>query len=103
MGLGRTLVWDLKVGPAPREFASNLIGSFPVALSPDGKHVALQRVYGGPFDLVEVATGKTVRELSGPYSGYQDSSAFSPDGGLAVATRNDRIRLWDPATGRLRR
>jgi hypothetical protein len=75
-----------------------------VALSPDGRHVALQGEWYSPVVFMEVATGRTVRQLPDLFWGYQDSAAYSPDGGLlAVATRNNRIRLWEPSTGRLRR
>ena len=78
-----------------------MFGYLPVAMTPDGTHLALQRDYDSPFVLTEVATGKEVRELPGQFSRFEDASAFSPDGALlAIATRHDRIRLWKPSAGR---
>jgi RNA polymerase sigma factor (sigma-70 family) len=47
--------------------------------------------------LWDVAAGRELRQLR--WDGWAHATAFAPDGRL-LATGGDRLRLWDPATGR---
>ncbi|MFB4315515.1 WD40 repeat domain-containing serine/threonine protein kinase [Actinomadura sp. 21ATH] len=69
-----------------------------VAFSPDGRLLASGSAGDETARLWDVATGRTVRELTG--AGVR-SAAFSPDGRyLATGNEDDTASLWDVATGR---
>ena len=79
--------------------------NFPVALSPDGKHVLM-----GSSDemsrLWDVGSGKEIPALEGHIQGRENSVdittiAYSPDGKHVVTGSADRIAsLWNAATGK---
>jgi WD40 repeat protein len=66
-------------------------------LSPDGKTFA-GCVGGHPVRLLDVGTGKELRQIRGGGA----PAAFSADGKLLGATAAYRVVLWDVATGRQR-
>src|SRR5262249_53401268 len=69
-----------------------------VALSPDGKTLALGNYQG--LQLVEVATGKTVKTLRNDRGFSTTALVFSPDGKMLASTDHGTgIQLWDLATG----
>ncbi|MGH3545517.1 MAG: WD40 repeat domain-containing protein, partial [Mycobacteriales bacterium] len=68
-----------------------------VAFSPGGALLAVSR--GPNIEIVELASGNTLRVLSGHTGGVR-GVAFSPDGTLlATASDDTTTRLWNPATG----
>lgn len=89
---------ELRKMPASKEAAAS--GEvFRMAMSPDGKTVAL-----GSNDKIihlwEVSTGKEVRQLVGHTTTIY-AVAYSPDGKtLASAGADNSVRVWDLATGK---
>jgi WD40 repeat protein len=102
-GDGTVRVWDLDPRatlPALRGHTSYV---YPVAYSPDGRWIA-----SGGWDntvrLWDAATGEPVaRPL--PHPGIVPCLAFGPDGTWLVSGSfaDDRLRIWDVATGRVRK
>jgi WD40 repeat protein/uncharacterized caspase-like protein len=88
-------IWNVGSGkPITAQKYPDSIGS--VVFSKDGQTMALAAIEGG-IKLIEVATGKVLRNMaegSSPVS-------FSPDGKtLATGDRDRSIKLWDLASGR---
>jgi WD40 repeat protein len=69
--------------------------------SRDGKRLAVSDRRGVTV-LIDVATGKTVREFHAKH-GDGASLAFSPDDKTLAVAGLDGVRLWDVATGKLLR
>ena len=74
------------------------------ALSPDGTSIACARDRrdgdGATLVLLDVASGKEIREL-GEHAGAITSASFSPDGSRLVSASEDRrLLLWDVRRGR---
>jgi len=66
-----------------------------MALSPDGRTLALSLSDKLTVELWDVATGKTRAILTG-FSDFVGSLAFSPDGRtLATGSVDHTISLWD--------
>src|SRR5262249_37083637 len=69
-----------------------------VALAPDGKTLAATR--DGTVILWDVATGKELRRLRGPFFGGNDL-AFTADGkALQLSGIDGAVLRWDVATGK---
>jgi RNA polymerase sigma factor (sigma-70 family) len=78
------------------------------AFSPDGSTLAAGG-NDGKVPLWDVASGKLLRELHGPFT-FASAVAWAPDGKTLVSSEYDArgsenmcIRFWDPATGKERR
>jgi WD40 repeat protein len=101
-GDGTVRVWDV----GPRATLPVLRGHtsyvYPVAFSPDGRWLA-----SGSWDnavrLWDAATGEACATL--PHPGIVRTLAYGPDGRWLVTggDGDDRLRLWDVATARVRK
>ena len=98
---GRVLRWDLKHAKQPieptllRHYASPVSA---VAISPDGKRVAIG-TWDGVLEICQVNDGSQVRELEG-HSETVTSIDFHPTNKyLASGGADDRLILWDVSSG----
>ncbi len=97
-------VWDARTGRSLRTLPGLGGSVVSLAISPDGRHIAL----GGsvPRCLLQVRdlrTGRALWTIPVPREGEVPSLAFSPDGRmLARGGQNNTIYLHDAQTGRLR-
>ena len=89
------------VGRDPAEPMVGLGGpALAVAVSPDGALAAVGR--RGGVELDDLATGQTVRVLSG-HTGQVWGLAFSPESGLlATGSADGSARIWEATTGKVR-
>jgi WD40 repeat protein len=98
----RYAVWLCPVaGGKERELFSlrGFLGSHALALSPDGKALAVVRTTKDVTDLWDVATGKKRLTLRG--TGHAYEAAFSADGRtVAVLAGRDSVTVWDTGTGK---
>jgi WD40 repeat protein/DNA-binding SARP family transcriptional activator len=77
------------------------------ALSPDGKHVAVAKLWVGDEvgAVFDVNTGEEAFALAGPNCCAHPSSrgvSWSPDGRLIAASSQGTARVWDAETGTVR-
>ncbi len=97
--------WDPASGQLVRSIES-VWGRPPVALSPDGRRIAVA-TENRSVTVLDAASGQAEHELSDPHSDWIKAVAFSPDGLTLVvisADESDRlITLWNVATGKLMR
>ncbi|WP_329537955.1 hypothetical protein OG568_57700 (plasmid) [Streptomyces sp. NBC_01450] len=109
----RLWLWDAHTGRLRRSFGwpgrQNDAAAL-VTFTPDGRTLTTASSLGHGVDLWNVATGHTRKNLlADPETSVsQDpeatTEALSPNGRiLAVASQDGTLRLWDTATGRLRR
>jgi len=94
-------IWDLKEGGKPYALPAPADHTVTAALSPDRRRIAI----GGPggsitlWNLTDTTRGP---ELGGEGASL-DSVAYLPNGSAVVGLdRECGIRIWDPATGRLK-
>lgn len=95
----RTATLRSTVRPNPRETP------LAVAFAPDGRQVFLALAQECVVEQWRLADRRSVRTY-GSYqeNGHVNAMALSPDGRtLATADRESQVRLWDTATGALRR
>ena len=96
-------VWDVKTGASVRVLrpppGRGRIGEyFSVALSPDGKTLAVGGAAGRIF-LIDLPSGRMLHFLVG-HSNSVIGLDFSPDGTrLATSSADKTVRIWDVATG----
>jgi serine/threonine protein kinase/DNA-binding beta-propeller fold protein YncE len=74
---------------------------YAVALSPDGRLLAVGGEFSGPAYLYDVATGKLAATLKVRGSGQITDVAFRPDGKLLASTNGSQIFLWNVPAGTL--
>jgi WD40 repeat protein len=88
-------LWDVATGKQIQQWPKQ-DGLYHLAMSPDGKTLALSGVHR-PLWLLDWTTGAEIRTLDGGFGPI----AFSGDGKtLAVAEGNHSIRVWDLRTGK---
>jgi WD40 repeat protein len=105
-GVDRTLrVWDVESGQELRAFENVPEDVYCMALSPDGKLVAvghnIEHEVPGTIRLWDVESGRLVHTLAG-HTKRLCSTQFSRDGKMLVSSSFDKtVRLWDVAQGKL--
>jgi RNA polymerase sigma factor (sigma-70 family) len=94
-------LWDAATGKQRWMTTIQLDWAGVVALSPDGKTVAVGGFRDGLIRLWSVETKKELQSIKTPQQ-FVLTLDFSPDGSsLASAGASGTIQLWDPTTGRL--
>jgi WD40 repeat protein len=91
-------VYDIATGKEVRRFVGHNGFIFSATLSPDGKTLASSAT--DALCLWDAGTGRQLLMIKD--AGRADRLIFSPDGTI-VASANEKIRLWDTATAKLRR
>jgi len=91
-------LWNLKTGEIAQQWAHNF-KIYKVALSDDGRH-AMSNASLGKTRLWDTASGQLLSQLPMRYMTVS-AGRFSPDGlSLLTGRPNQRIDLWDVATGK---
>jgi WD40 repeat protein len=99
-GNGTIQIWDVTASKELRQLKvpESQIGVANIALSPDGKQLAIADM--AAITLVETETGKQIRRFA-TRSGAGNLLVYSPDGKrLASAALEGAVQVWDPATGK---
>jgi WD40 repeat protein/DNA-binding SARP family transcriptional activator len=90
--------WDASTGQVIRTYPMEGLEYYGLALSPDGRLLALGRS-DGVVSLWNTTTGEKIRELTG-HSGIALGMSFSQDGSLLATSAFDKLaKVWDVATG----
>jgi WD40 repeat protein len=101
-------LWDLKQAqPTPVVLKGDKIGNMDVAISPDGKWVAVVDRQGNPalWELARLlhsgagATGAASLSFPVPQGEVVGGLAFSPDGKALAATVGSSVMLWEIGVG----
>jgi WD40 repeat protein len=90
--------WDIETGERRLDlFDDEHAGSGNVALSPDGRQIAVADF--GVIRILDAETGRPVRRIEAPGSG-QGRPAFSPDGALIALPVDRAIHVFEVQSGR---
>jgi hypothetical protein len=103
-GSGKGQVWDVEKGAKLREFEVDQTSGSSIAISPDGKALAIKTrggLGGSTIGLQDVKTGKPLHELRSDRD-ILYGFAFTPKGDLFVAAGGDKLIGWDAKTGKRR-
>jgi RNA polymerase sigma factor (sigma-70 family) len=91
-------VWEFPSGKLRHQFAGHYEENRAVALTPDGKTLAVGRA--AVIHFYDLASGKETRQLKCP-PGETEGLAFSADGKLLASGHNGKTAiLWDVASGK---
>ncbi|MEK7865348.1 MAG: WD40 repeat domain-containing protein [Planctomycetota bacterium] len=97
-GTGAVRIWEASTGSLVRTLWTDAGSITKLAVSPDGKRLAVCG-QGGAF-LYDLSSGTMTRALGG-HEGAVFHVAFSPDGSrLATAGDDATARIWEADTGR---
>jgi RNA polymerase sigma factor (sigma-70 family) len=101
---GTLRVWDVKSGQELKRFPS-VSSCYGLAVSPDGKQVAVSINAGKKIDVVNLEDGKTIHHFECPEpDGHNDhkvhSLAFSSDGKSLFTSDDNNGYVWDLTTGK---
>jgi WD40 repeat protein/predicted Ser/Thr protein kinase len=101
---GTARVWEADPQASLPALRGHSKAVYPVAYSPDGRWLA-SGGWDGEVRLWDARTGDACAALRHPYVVRVRALAFSPDGSWLVAGGDEdgRLRLWDVATGKLRK
>src|SRR5262249_7541741 len=99
------VLWDTTTGKRIAEVVQEVFDAEVLALSPDGKTVAVVGDWGHLY-LHEVPSGRLLHKL--PPAGerpfmHHHWPAFAPDGRTVVTAGHRSLFFWDVAAGKLRR
>jgi RNA polymerase sigma factor (sigma-70 family) len=97
-GMQRLVAWDLTTGKERRRLGRLMTNSSDLAVSPDGKAVAVAH-FGGWVRVIDAASGEDLVAGGGPPF-WINSAAFTPDGRHVLTADVHNLILWDPTTGR---
>lgn len=93
---GTVSVWDLATGKMLRQFPGALFSERHIALSSDGKLVAI--CHREAIHMCDLASGKEIRRLA---HANATGVAFSPNGKILAAAGNaNDIHVWNLSTGK---
>jgi WD40 repeat protein len=91
-------MWEAATGQEVKTFSGEGKDIYGLALSSDGKQLAMGN-QDGVITLWEVESGKKLRTLSG-HAGIAVRLAFNPEGTrLASASFDKTAKVWDVRTG----
>jgi WD40 repeat protein len=97
-GQDRVNVWEIKSGKLVKSYPTG--GTSAIAVSARGSYA----LFGGymNFRLVELVTGKEIRQINKGIRDWVKSIKFSPDGRYAlVGDQVPQPKLWDLSSGEL--
>lgn len=95
-GEASVCVWEFATGRLLHRFPGHYDENRAVAVSPDGKAVAVGQ--DKVIHLYDMASGREVRRLNSPVGGTEGLD-FSPDGKSLASHSGGEALLWDLATG----